>query len=93
MSVTVESLLLQRREDILAVRDRLATLIDAIETARAARAEWEAQEHPFGEAEWEALDKVHGLEEQLIRAAAEPEQVRFLKAVLAQVAELAEGAE
>lgn len=90
MSAPVINLL--PRAEVVAIRDRLAALIDAIETAGTARAEWEAQGHPFGAAQWDALDKVHRLEEQLIRAAVEPEQVRFLKAVLQQVAGLAEEA-
>ncbi|MFP5479898.1 MAG: hypothetical protein ACLGIE_09450 [Alphaproteobacteria bacterium] len=43
---------------------------------------------PFGAEQWDALDHVHKLEEQLIQQLVDPQQVRFLKAVLGQVDEL-----
>ena len=77
-----------RRDEVLPIRNRLASLLTAAEAARSARADWEAQQHPFGAEQWDALDHVHKLEEQLIQQLVDPQQVRFLKAVLEQVDEL-----
>lgn len=83
---------LSQLPEIIAIRDRLASLLDAIKAAQAARAEWEARPHPFGAEQWDALDHVHKLEEQLIQKLVDAQQVRFLKAVLEQVAALVEEA-
>lgn len=79
---------LSRAGQVAVVRARLVTLLDAIEAARTARIAWEAIEGPHGEPEWEALDALHKLEEEMIRLASDPEQLRFLRAVADQLVQI-----